>query len=323
MNKLLSIIVPVYQVEQYLRECLDSIRRQTYSNFECILVDDGSKDQGGLICDEYEQLDSRFKVIHQKNQGLGAARNAGINIMQGEYVTFVDSDDYLADNFCEVLIDYLEEKKLNLVSCDSYDFDDLTREEIKQKPSINQIFNHDQAIQNLLTKQSFTFEPVQQKVYRRYIFDEIKFNEKYIHEDTIITPQLYDQAKKIGHLNSRLYFYRVRQNSIMQKKYGIRNVDNIYAFDLVASFIKLYYPVYYGLILNKLSGTIIYNLIWANNTNNKEKNEIIKICNKYIKNLEFTKISSFSKKNMLLLYVKLPVIFNCLGKLIFLLRGGR
>ena len=103
-NPLISVIVPVYKVEQYLHRCVDSILAQTYTNLEIILIDDGSPDRSGAICDEYAAKDSRIRVIHQKNAGLGAARNAGLDVCSGEYIAFVDSDDTLPEDALEQLI---------------------------------------------------------------------------------------------------------------------------------------------------------------------------------------------------------------------------
>ena len=106
-NPLISVIVPIYNVERYLKACVDSIVNQTYSNLEIILVDDGSPDKCPEICDEYAKRDKRIKVIHQENGGLSAARNAGINVVRGEFLTFIDSDDFVSKNYVELLYDGL------------------------------------------------------------------------------------------------------------------------------------------------------------------------------------------------------------------------
>ena len=114
---LLSVIIPVYKVEKYLRRCLDSIVNQTYKNLEIILVDDGSPDNSGKICDEYAQNDKRIKVIHQKNKGQGAARNTGIIAANGELITFVDSDDWIENNTYEIMVSKLLQYELDIIKC--------------------------------------------------------------------------------------------------------------------------------------------------------------------------------------------------------------
>ena len=106
---LISVIVPVYKVEEYLYECIDSIRRQTYKDLEIILVDDGSPDNCGMICDEYAKNDERIRVIHQNNAGLSSARNKGIENASGDYLCFVDSDDFISDDYCETLFMLLDQ----------------------------------------------------------------------------------------------------------------------------------------------------------------------------------------------------------------------
>ena len=116
MNPLVTIIIPVYNVEKYLPKCLDSIINQTYNHLEIIIVDDGSKDSSGLICDEYALKDQRIKVLHKKNGGLSSARNAGLDIAKGDYIMFVDSDDYVESHYCEVPLKHALEKNVRIVS---------------------------------------------------------------------------------------------------------------------------------------------------------------------------------------------------------------
>ena len=120
MNELISIIIPIYNVEKYLHCCINSVIRQTYKNLEIILIDDGSPDNCGKICDEYAKKDNRIKVIHKENGGLSSARNAGLDIAKGEYISFVDSDDYVAENFIEKLYKLCKENDADIAECDFY-----------------------------------------------------------------------------------------------------------------------------------------------------------------------------------------------------------
>lgn len=119
MNKLVSVIVPVYNVEKYLERCINSIIQQSYNNLEIILIDDGSTDASGKICDEYKEKDDRIIVIHKENGGLSDARNAGIKIFTGEYVTFIDSDDYVSKNMVSNMLDILEKSSCRIVQVES------------------------------------------------------------------------------------------------------------------------------------------------------------------------------------------------------------
>ena len=137
MNKLISIIVPIYKVENYLKRCIDSIINQTYKHIEIILVDDGSPDNCGAICDEYTKFDDRIKVIHKKNGGLSDARNCGIEISTGDYIIFIDGDDYVSKNMCEKLLIRALEHNADIVSCNFKEiYIDNNREKIN-KQSIN------------------------------------------------------------------------------------------------------------------------------------------------------------------------------------------
>ena len=117
MKSLVSVIVPIYKVEKYLNKCVDSIINQSYKNLEIILVDDGSPDKCGEICDKYAEKDSRVKVIHKENGGLSDARNAGIDIAKGDYLLFVDSDDWITSNICEVLIKNANDNLSDIIAC--------------------------------------------------------------------------------------------------------------------------------------------------------------------------------------------------------------
>lgn len=127
-EKLLSVIVPVYKVEPYLRRCIDSIRNQTYQNLQIILVDDGSPDNCGAICNEYTKIDSRIMAVHQKNEGLSGARNNGLLFAKGEYIAFVDSDDWIHPTMYQTLITMMEENDLDMARCSIIETDGRSKE---------------------------------------------------------------------------------------------------------------------------------------------------------------------------------------------------
>lgn len=159
-NPLISVVVPIYNVEKYLRRCVESIRCQTYSNLEIILVDDGSPDSCGKICDAYRNTDNRIKVIHKKNGGLSDARNVGIKIAQGEYITCIDSDDFISPFFIDNLWTAIQESKCEIATSwfvDYYEGDDITE---SKKLDINdvQILNKEEFYKNFFTRMALKFQ---------------------------------------------------------------------------------------------------------------------------------------------------------------------
>ena len=215
MSDLISVIVPVYNVEEYLRECIDSIIEQTYSNLEIILIDDGSKDESGIICDEYEKKDSRIKVIHKENAGVSSARNTGLQIATGDWVAFVDSDDWLEENYFEVLMKCAIDKKAEIVSCG------YNRVTVNKKESINNsgnilIFDARNFLIKLLNPQvGYGFTHM--KIYKREIINDVVFDtELKVGEDCLFNEQVVLNANRICVIEKNLYNYRVNPNSVVR-----------------------------------------------------------------------------------------------------------
>lgn len=198
MDGLISIIVPVYKVEAYLRRCLDSIVNQTYRNLEIILVDDGSPDNCPAICDEYAAKDSRVKVIHQKNAGVSAARNAGLDAAIGDYIAFVDSDDWIELDTYEVALSKLSNEKLDIVAfgyfCEFSDWSD-----------VHKMVDENDFIDNIMCCE----EPpnVWRYLYRREIFNELRFEIGVLYEDILIIPDIFDRVQRFGLVSKHFYHY--------------------------------------------------------------------------------------------------------------------
>lgn len=220
MNPLVSIIVPVFNVEKYLEECLDSILNQTYKNIEIILVDDGSTDSSGKICDEYLKKDSRIKVFHKINQGVSITRNFGVEKSNGEYITFVDSDDFLPRFSIEILVKEIENEKADILICA------MKREKIKENLSYNKIiFNREEALIELFKGGLYRFS-LSAKLYRTNIVKKYKFPEGKIHEDQATTYKYFLEINKIVYIDYVGYIYYRRENSILTKKYNIKRLDS-------------------------------------------------------------------------------------------------
>lgn len=222
----ISVIVPVYKVEHYLRECVDSLLTQTFSDIEIILVDDGSPDGCGAICDEYAQKDARIRVIHQENGGLSRARNAGVALARGDYLCFVDSDDYVDSAYCETLYDLINNSDCDFSVCGVCRFEDGKKPETALvKGKNNTIANVDFLRMQLEKKSEFG---VWNKLYRRAIFDRIRFTEGKIHEDVIWSGDLArNLVNGVVITERQLYFYRQREGSIVHADKC--SADRVYA----------------------------------------------------------------------------------------------
>ena len=208
----ISVIVPVYKVEPYLRKCLDSIVNQTYQNLEIILVDDGSPDSCGAICDEYTAKDQRILVIHQPNGGLSAARNAGLDIATGECIGFVDSDDWVEPKMFEALLWGLETAGADIAVCGRY-------EEYKDRRVAidwpeNQAMNCEEALEELLHNERLQ-NLVWDKLYRRELFEGIRFPEGKTFEDIAVMYRLFLRSEKVLCVPGAMYHYLQRPDSIV------------------------------------------------------------------------------------------------------------
>jgi len=225
VSELISIIVPVYNVERYLSNCVESVINQTYSNTEIILVDDGSTDNSGQICDSYLDKDDRVIVIHKKNGGLSDARNRGIKAARGKYLIFVDSDDVIDASLVEYLYNLAIDTGSDIGICDfvhCYDVDDI---EFK-KETRHSTFSGESAIVEMLYQTSFLVAACA-KIFKRELFDALLFPQGMLYEDSAIMYQLFDRANTVAYGNAKLYGYMHREGSITTKKFSKRDLDII------------------------------------------------------------------------------------------------
>lgn len=218
MNDLVSIIVPIYKVEPYLRRCLDSIVNQTYANLEIILVDDGSPDNCPQICDEYAAKDNRIVVIHKENGGLSDARNAGLDICKGDYISFVDGDDWISSTFIELLLKAATENNAEIAISNYIKTNqvyDLRINDVKNPKY--EIFNPTSAVKKLWTNEKITFVTAWGKLFKKNLLKNIRFPKSVIHEDEYTTYKLLYIANRTAFLDIPLYCYLQREGSIMDK----------------------------------------------------------------------------------------------------------
>ena len=226
-----SIIVPVYQVENYIRQCVDSILAQTFTDFELILVDDGSKDQSGQICDEYAKVDERVKVIHKENGGLSDARNRGMDQMVGNYFMFVDSDDYIAPTMVECLYKNIVNQNADIAVCNFLYYFERDRKKNFSTNIRSEVLSGKEVFYNRKNERNYGIWTVAwNKLYRRDKLGKIRFRFGKYHEDEFWANEIYQMDIKIVTIPECLYYYRQRSNSIMGKKSIARNFDIIEAF---------------------------------------------------------------------------------------------
>lgn len=213
VEQLVSVIVPVYNVEEYLDECIESIVLQTYKTLEIILVDDGSTDQSGKKCDEWREKDERITVIHQKNRGVSAARNAGLSNSTGQWIAFVDSDDYIDKNYIEKLL-LLNIKWKTYVSCCQRDEQELY------------VGGAEQCMESkaFLLSQCYR-TALWYYLYKKELFDGVIFPEGKLSEDVAVLYKIIYQVKKVAVTSDILYHYRVRKGSLNNKEQRINQCD--------------------------------------------------------------------------------------------------
>ncbi len=249
--KKISVVIPVYNVENYLSECLDSIISQTYKNLQIILVDDGSTDNSGNICDDYAKKDNRITVIHQANQGAGAAKNAGLDLVKGEYFSIIDSDDYVEHNYYETMISAMEKYNADVVQC-------LFRNVFKNI-NINRNYNFPSKNGRLVSSNQFLFELLYDwkyaifanKLFKTKLLQDIRFPVGRKIDDEFFTYKLICSAKKIVNINNVLYNYRMRQSSVMNDNNNIVLLKDradcyIERMDYINSCCKSLSKVYYN-----------------------------------------------------------------------------
>lgn len=233
MCNLISIIIPVYNVEKYLCECIDSVANQTYKNLEIILVDDGSTDDSGKICDEYALKDARIKVIHKENGGLSSARNAGLNVFSGSYLMFVDSDDYIDSDMVEYLYHYRVQQGITCCGMNIKLYNGLLIKRVAQKYCE---WNCREAIKNYLKSEILVYSGKDKcsynigsssnnKLYDKVIFTQLRYKVGVICEDIDLLFDILFACKKIIVLPEAKYTYRQREHSITNKAFSIKRLD--------------------------------------------------------------------------------------------------
>lgn len=254
---LISIIVPIYNVEQYLRDCLESIIHQTYHNLEILLVDDGSPDQCGEICDEYANKDKRIVVIHQHNQGISGARNAALDIAKGDYFLFVDGDDSIELNACEIVLTTAIEQDADLIC---FGYNKVTKNGVMEPFAIGTAGKRAKqyVMKQLVWHRWIVSDAIWNKFYSRKLFEGVRFPVGRSFEDLATLYKLIHNADTIYMLSNVLYNYSIREGSITNSnKYYDEHVNHMLFYKERLEFLREYYPALVDIQLSMIFKKLI------------------------------------------------------------------
>lgn len=239
MQDLITVIVPIYMVEPYLNRCITSIVNQTYQNLEIILVDDGSKDNCPALCDAWAKKDSRVRVIHRENGGLSEARNSGIDAAKGEYLAFVDSDDFVSEEFIETLYRACKLTESQIAQCcyEYVDGDKMTKDKEEVTEPIK-VYSGKEMIKGMSWRDGAYNVVAWNKLYHKSVFDGVRYPKGRIHEDEATTHKLFYQAEKVAFVYRFLYGYYTGGSSITRDKFSKKRLDWEWAVRKRLTFLK-------------------------------------------------------------------------------------
>ena len=315
-NPLISVIVPVYKVEQYLHRCVNSIMNQTYKNLEIILVDDGSPDKCGEMCDEFAKKDSRIRVFHKENGGQSSARNLGLDNMTGEYVGFVDSDDWIEPNMYEHLYELILQNNAQIAECGlQCDYaNGKTLYTNKQYPACTDIelFSKCDALRELTFAEKITNSPCD-KLFCRYIFDNIRMRVGTVYEDFEMMPHCIEKAEFVVYDPLPLYHYIMTEQSTTRGTFKKSRFIEAQISRNIVEYYKANYPELYHYVLARHI-EICLNLIQASSVAKvyeSDRKELIE----EIKGKKFRKVVKFlNQKNKIkyFLFCINPKLFTVL-----------
>lgn len=234
-----SVIVPVYNVEKYIQRCIDSILTQTFMDYELLLIDDGSTDSSGLICDAYAEQDNRIRVIHQENQGQAAARNHGVAAANGEWVCFIDSDDEVHAQMLELLYHAITDGHIGISMCSAAEGDSLPEDFSSPRGERYAVHTVDQDYLKMLYDQGgHRCWTVWGKMIRTEIVRKIPFTTGRIYEDNAVVCRWLYEAKRVADIDEQLYYYRVNPNGTTKSSFSLKRLDYLWALEEILEFFK-------------------------------------------------------------------------------------
>lgn len=302
-----SIIIPVYNVENYIKDCLDSVVNQTYKNIEIILIDDGSTDKSGMICKQYEIKNQNVKYFFQKNQGLSAARNAGLGICTGEYVYFLDSDDFIAANSIEMMMRKQTKTDVDIIATDFLQIEEgrKYRDDMIERAEFH-----------VATSKEFYLQIISNhacgKLYKRKLFDGVRYPVGQNYEDVDTTHQLFYKSNKILYTDEGFYYYRIRKGAITQTPTEKNITDYIKSYESV----KAFYTMQHDKEVDYYLMTILYGIY----SRLSRSDDALK--NKYAVyiNDEFRKYNNVSLRDYLRVPMTFKLILYRLGMISFFMK---
>ncbi len=311
---LISVIIPIYNVSEYIDACVTRIINQTYNNLEIILVDDGSNDDCPKKCDKYASLDKRVRVIHKSNGGLSDARNAAIDICTGDYITFVDSDDSVSFDYVETLYRVLHQNDCEISICNYQAF---SSEIPAERISIDQpsIYSSKDAIIALLAGDPFTTS-AWGKLYARRLFSDIRYPKGMIYEDLPTTWKAVSKVKKVVYTPSIKYYYRQNPTSITNSSFTSKKLDVIKAHELVLQEIKDVFPELVVNVRERLGCYASTHLFYAFNSSFQNRGALKEMQNHIKKNIRPLLNSRFPAKiKLFAICMNVDFIFNAVCRL--------
>jgi len=280
-----SLIIPVYNVERFLTKCLESVAAQTYKNLEVIIVNDGSRDGSLDIIKSFAEKNSNFKYYTIENQGQGMARNIGIRHSSGKYISFLDSDDYIAEDFIEKMVDAIETENADIAICNNFDVKEdgtvIAESKNSYKNNVTNIYSEPQILFNRVCPWG--------KLYKKELFNNLEFVSRIWYEDMRLIPKLYIKAKKIVYIDHSLVFYVQRKGSTMNNSNSERNLEIIEVFEDLISYYKT--EKKYEQFKNELDFLVLDHIAVSTVTRvilsgSKNKNYIIKKLFDYLNRFE-------------------------------------
>lgn len=312
-DDLISVIVPVYNVEKYLEKCVNSIIMQTYSNLEILLIDDGSTDKSSYICDDFAKKDKRIKAFHIGNKGVSFARNKGIEEAKGKYIQFVDADDYIEKNMIEILYNNAIKYNADLSTCNIKQFDEKGRETSENIKKGFHVYNNDEYIKNIYDDTMYYGYPIN-KLFKREYIGKIRFNENISNsEDLLFLFEITNENSKIVYDgDSFLYNYVHRKNSASTHKYNFKNISSLIAMEyIIKNYVDKFSPelkdkYILGYYVENLRAYYLYK---KNKKANEYKLKLKEVKDKYYKYLLKSKYISKKIKVKLVISTKFTYLY--------------
>lgn len=302
-NFLISVVIPIYNTEKYLEDCIKSVVNQSYTNLDIILVNDGSTDKSKDICEKWTKKDPRIRLINQINMGAAMAKNTGLDAIKGDLFMILDSDDLLHQNNIEILYNCMQKQNSEIIeACHTTIFEEFKNINIYQNNKIEN-FNTENALKELIISRKFHQTPWN-KLYKTKLLKDLRFPKGRYIDDEYWTYKLFANSKKITWVDSMIYFYRQHEQSTMGRQYSIKRLDAIDALYERYNFIKEKFPSLGKIAYRAFLNNSIYNfqklcMFSELDEDEKYRNDLL---NKIKQSLEKDKINDFTIKDKLLFY---------------------